>query len=89
MPTRALVIRQAPRQFIVVEQDTETLECTVYPHREAREQGVAGYTYRSIRNAVLEGWAHRYRTIMDALAEHPEAQRAPKFDLGSEIGEDR
>ncbi len=87
MTHRTLLIRQAPKRFIIVEQDTETLECIVYPHREAREQGVAGYTYNSIKNAVLEGWAHRYRTIKEALSEHPEAQRSPGYDLGSEITE--
>ena len=31
MPTRTIIIRQGPRRFIVIEQNTETLECLVVP----------------------------------------------------------
>ena len=81
MPTRTLIIRQAPRRFIIVEQNTENLDCLVFPCRSSRAKGINGYTYSSIRNAARESWAQRYRTIKAALAEHPEAQRAPEHDL--------
>ena len=81
MPTRTLIIRQAPRRFIVVEQNTETLECRVFPCQSSRDKGSDWYTYPSIRGAAREHWAQRYRTIKAALAEHPEAQRAPEYDL--------
>ena len=79
--TRTLIIRQAPRRFIVVEQDAYTLDCLVFPCRSSRAKGIDWYTYRSIRNAARESWAQRYRTIKAALDEHPEAQRAPEYDL--------
>jgi hypothetical protein len=83
--TRTIIIRQAPRRFIVVEQDTKTLDCLVFPCRSSRAKGIHWYTYCSIRYAARESWAQRYRTIKAALAEHPEAQRAPEYDLeGSE-----
>ncbi len=75
--TRTLIIRQAPRRFIVVEQDTETLECLVVP---CLGEGRYYYTHQTIRSAARESWAKRYRTIKAALAEHPEAQRAPEYD---------
>jgi hypothetical protein len=81
MPTRTLIIRQAPRQFIVVEQDAQTLDCLVFPCRSSRAKGIHWYTYHSVRNAARESWAQRYRTIKAALADHPEAQRAPEYDL--------
>ena len=81
MSKRTLIIRQAPRRFVVVEQDTETLECLVFPCRSSRAKGINGYTYRSISNAARESWAQRYRTIKAALEEHPEAVRAPEHDL--------
>ena len=79
--TRTLIIRQAPRRFVVVEQNTETLECLVLPCRSSQAKGVRWYTYNSIRGAARESWAKRYRTIRAALAEHPEAQRATEYDL--------
>ena len=79
--TRTLIIRQAPRRFIAIEQNTETLECLVFPCRSSRAKGINGYTYRSISNAAQESWAQRYQTIKAALAEHPEAVRAPEHDL--------
>ena len=81
MSTRTLIIRQAPRRFIIVEQDSETLDCLVFPCRSSRDKGIDWYTYSSIRNAARESWAQRYRTIKAALAEHPESQRAPEYDL--------
>jgi len=81
MSERTLIIRQAPRRLIVVEQNTETLECLVLPCRSSQAKGVHWYTYNSIRGAAGEHWAQRYRTIKAALAEHPEAQRAPEYDL--------
>ena len=80
MPTRTIIIRQGPRRFVVIEQNTETLECTVYPNREARELGINGYLYRDARHAARESFAQRYWTIKDALAEHPGAERAPEYD---------
>ena len=80
MPTRTLIIRQAPRRFVVIEQNTETLDCLVFPCQSSRAKGIDWYTYSSIRNAARESWAQRYRTIKAALAEHPEAQRAPDYD---------
>ncbi len=79
--TRTLIIRQAPRQFIVIEQNTDTLDCRVLPCRSSQDKGIQWYTYPSIRGAAGEHWAKRYRTIKAALAEHPEAQRAPEYDL--------
>ena len=79
--TRTLIIRQAPRRFIIVEQDSETLDCLVFPCRSSRAKGIGWYTYSSIRNAARESWAQRYQTIKAALSEHPEAQRAPEYDL--------
>ena len=81
MPIRTLIIRQDPRRFIIVEQDTDTLECLVFPCRSSQAKGIHWYTYSSIRGAARESWAKRYRTIKAALAEHPEAQRAPEYDL--------
>ena len=78
--TRTLIIRQGPRRFIVIEQNTETLESTVYPSQYARELGINGYLYRDTRHAARESFAQRYRTIKAALAEHPEAERAPEYD---------
>ncbi len=81
MPNRTLIIRQAPRRFVVVQQNTETLDCLVYPCLSSRAKGIDWYTYSSIRNAARESWAQRYRTIKDALAAYPEAERAPEYDL--------
>jgi hypothetical protein len=81
MPNRTLIIRQGPRRFVVIEQNTETRESTVYPNQEARELGINGYLYRDARHAARESCAQRYRTIMEALAEHPEAERAQEYDL--------
>jgi len=79
--TRTLIIRQAPRRFIIVEQDADTLDCRVLPCRSSQGKGIRWYTYPSVRGAAGEHWAKRYRTIRAALAEHPEAQRAPEYDL--------
>jgi len=81
MPSRTLIIRQAPRRFVIVEQNTETPDCLVFPCRSSRAKGIHWYTYSSIRSAARESWAQRYRTVKSALAEHPEAQRAPEYDL--------
>ena len=77
MPIRTLIIRQAPRRFIIVEQNTETLGCLVLP---CLDSGPYYYTHQTIRSAARESWAKRYRTIKAALAEHPEAERAPEHD---------
>ena len=82
MPTRTLIIRQGPRRFIIVEQNTETLDCMVLPCQSSRAKGIDWYTYSSIRNAARESWAQRYRTIKAALAENPKAERAPEYDIG-------
>jgi len=81
MNTRTLIIRQGPKRFIIVEENTETLDCLVLPNRAAREQGVGMYTYRCPDRAAREGHAQIYRTIKAALEEHPEAERAPEYDL--------
>jgi len=78
---KTLIIRQGPKRFIVVEQDERTSEAVVYPSRSARKAGVGGYTYRTAHGAAREGHAQKYRTIKAALSEHPEAQRAPEYDL--------
>ena len=75
--TRTLIIRQAPRWFVVVEQNTETMECLVVP---CLGEGRYYYTHQTIRSAARESWAKRYRTIKAALTGHPEAQRAPEYD---------
>jgi len=80
MPHRTIIIRQAPRRFIVVEQDADLI-CRVLPCQSSRAKGIHWYTYSSIRNAARESWAQRYRTIKAALEEHPEAVRAPEYDL--------
>ena len=79
--TRTLIIRQAPRRFVIVEQDTDTLGCIVLPCRSSHENGIGGYTHQTIRSAARESWAKRYRTIKAAHAEHPEALRAPEYDI--------
>ena len=81
MPNRTLIIRQAPRRFIVVQQDTDTMDCRVLPCLSSREKGIDWYTYPSIRGAAGEHWAQRYRTIKAALTVYPEAQRAPEYDI--------
>ena len=63
------------------QQDTETLDCLVFPCRSSRAKGIHWYTYSSIRNAARESWAQRYRTIKAAKVDHPGAQRTPEYDL--------
>ena len=81
MNTRTLIIRQGPKRFIIVEENTETLDCLVLPNRAAREQGVGMYTYSCPDRAAREGHAQVYRTIKAALEEFPEAERAPEYDI--------
>ena len=80
MNTRTLIIRQKPKRFIVVKQNTQTMECLVLTCH-TRWAGIHWYVHQTIRSAARESWAQRYRTIKAALAEHPEAQRAPEYDL--------
>ena len=80
MLTRTLIVRQAPRRFIVVKQKAHTMECDVLTCHTAWA-GLKWYVHQNIQNAARESWAQRYRTVKDALDEHPEAERAPEYDI--------
>ena len=81
MEKRTLIIRQGKKRFIIMEDDPKNFRYLVFPNRSARKQGVGMYTYRCPDRAAREGHAQVYRTIKAALAEHPEGQRAPEYDI--------
>ena len=81
MEKRTLIVRQGPKQFIIMEDDPKNFQYLVFPNRSARKQGVGMYTYSCPDRAAREGHAQVYRTIKAALEEFPEAHRAPEYDL--------